>query len=345
MQTPLQSQFPDDASLFPHMLDIASDQILVSRLNENDFKTASFLDQRILSDTLPRQTARWSELEYLQLGSYPKPHYIFHIGHVGSTLISRLLGELPTVLALREPHILRSLAEMSPIRHEPISPWSPQTYETRRDLCVAWLSRTFRDTQRVMIKASSFVSEIAAELMEDESKAICLYVSLDRYLATILAGEGSRAEAMQLAGSRLTRLNRKLSASVGNLWELSPVQHIALGWLCEMVSLKSLKGSTVKWVDFDDFLANPVCELVSIGGHFDLALSETEARRLTDGPIMSSYSKAPEHDYSPDLRQQLLDQARRQFRSEIDQTVAWVEELAHNHTQVETVMKFANKRV
>ena len=31
--------------------------------------------------------------------------WIFHIGHVGSTLVSRLLGELDEVLAIREPRL------------------------------------------------------------------------------------------------------------------------------------------------------------------------------------------------------------------------------------------------
>ena len=35
--------------------------------------------------------------------------WIFHIGHVGSTLISRLLGELEGVLSVREPRSLRDL--------------------------------------------------------------------------------------------------------------------------------------------------------------------------------------------------------------------------------------------
>ena len=39
-------------------------------------------------------------------------HFIFHSGHVGSTLLSRLLEEVPSQLGLREPLPLRSLAEL-----------------------------------------------------------------------------------------------------------------------------------------------------------------------------------------------------------------------------------------
>jgi len=38
-------------------------------------------------------------------------HFIFHAGHVGSTLLSRLLDEAEGVLSLREPLPLRTIAE------------------------------------------------------------------------------------------------------------------------------------------------------------------------------------------------------------------------------------------
>lgn len=343
MTSELRTHFPHDASLFPHMLDIPTDQVLISRLREADFKAASFLDQRIITDSLPRQTAKWSELSELILPPLLLPYFIFHIGHVGSTLLSRLIGEAPDVLALREPHILRNLAEISPIKHEPHSPWSPETYVARRALCLSWLSRSFHDKQRTIIKASSFVSEIAGEMMNPESKAVCLYVSLPRYLETILAGDGSRMEATQLAAPRLVRLNRRMEAPVANLWALSPVQQIALGWLCEMTALTALEGQNVMWLNFDTFLKEPVKKLWDVSTHFDLSFDKDDVQRLTSGPIMSSYSKAPEHDYSADLRRQLLNQARVQFGADIKHTVDWVEELAHKHPQIERVLTFASK--
>ena len=52
----------------------------------------------------------------------PRPlHFIFHTGHVGSTLVSRLLDETGAVLSLREPSPLRTLAETSDALHLPES--------------------------------------------------------------------------------------------------------------------------------------------------------------------------------------------------------------------------------
>ncbi|MGC8517731.1 MAG: hypothetical protein ACP5P4_04285, partial [Steroidobacteraceae bacterium] len=51
---------------------------------------------------------------------HTRAHYIFHIGHVGSTLISRILGEHPGFHAVREPALLRAIAaEQAPAAHTP----------------------------------------------------------------------------------------------------------------------------------------------------------------------------------------------------------------------------------
>lgn len=338
MSQELERSFPDDASLFPHLVDVPSNQIMVSRLSEADLTTASFLDQRLVTPDLPRQYIGWDALAAIPLQDRPSPHYIFHIGHVGSTLIARLLGEHANILSLREPAILRAFAEISPIRTQAHSPWSPETYLLRRDKAVRWLSRTFNPQQRVMIKATSFVSEIAGELMGSDNKALCLYVSLPRYLETILAGYGSRAEARQLASARLIRLNQRLGADVAHLWQLTPVQIVALGWLTEMTALiEALDGAQaaqVRWQDFDMFLSHPKSELSAVAAHFDIKFSDRDLSTLMAGPIMNSYSKAPEHDYSADLRQQLLEQARREYGDQIAQTVDWVVDLGEKYSLI-----------
>lgn len=344
MTETFQNQFAKDASLFPHMLDVLSDQVLISQMSEEAYRQANFLDQRIITPELQRQPMPWNAVEAAPLPKRPSPSYIFHIGHVGSTLISRLLGELPGTLALREPHILRSFAEIAPIKNEPQSPWSPGTYRSRLRTAVNWLSRTYQPDQHVIIKASSFVSEIADELIGEADKALYLYVPFERYLETILAGEGSQQEALQLAGARLIRTHKRLGVPVANLWALSLGQKIALGWLCEMLTLiqtaKTVAAGKIYWLNFDDFLDTPQETLSRVAAHFGLEADPDKIESLIAGPIMSSYSKAPEHDYSPDLRKQLLVQARANYAKEISETTQWVYALGESHPAIKTALAF-----
>ncbi len=339
-----QNQFTQGAGLLPHLVDLPKDQVLLSQLTQEDYRKASFLDQRIITPQLRRQLVPWSELSRITLPATATPQYIFHIGHVGSTLVSRLLGEIDTVLALREPQLLRNLCEISQIRDEPESPWSPDLYKQRFSEAIRWLSRSFDDNQRVMIKASSFVSEIAPQLLAESTDALILYAPLDRYIPTILAGEASVQETHMMAGARLKRLARHLDKAPAQLWELSLAQRVAMSWMCELVSLfiakKTNNSANLLWMDFESFLRNPEERLTAVATHFGHDLSTEKANELVTGPIMSSYSKAPEHDYSPDLRQELLAEANQNHADDIRAAIIWVDKIAAEFPLVAEAMQW-----
>ncbi|CAN0573451.1 unnamed protein product, partial [Laminaria digitata] len=215
-----QSDFAGDASLFPHLADLQKDQVLLSTMSEAAFRQASFLDQRLFTPDLQRQVVSWADVASVPLSPLAKPQYIFHIGHVGSTLISRLLGELDSVLALREPAIMRQLADVRVTMPAEIG-WTDEEQTERLDQVESWLSRTFRFEQRVMIKASSFVSPLARPLLAAEGMALFLFTSLERYLQTILAGDASKQEAAALSDIRLLRLGQHCGENFGDKETLS----------------------------------------------------------------------------------------------------------------------------
>ncbi len=343
-----QNQFTEDARLLPHLVDLPTDQVLLSHLTEDDYRKASFLDQRIITPQLRRQLVPWSELSQVAVPKPSSPQYIFHIGHVGSTLLSRLLGEIDTVLALREPQLLRTLCEISQTRDKPESPWSPEVYEQRFSETVRWLSRSFRPNQRVMIKTSSFVSELAPQLLTETTDALILYTPLDRYLPTILAGEASVQETHMMAGPRLIRLAHHLGQASARLWELSLAQRVAMSWMCELVTLfiaqQKSSSSNILWMDFESFLSSPEEKLSITAEHFSHQLSTEKAIELVSGPIMSSYSKAPEHDYSPNLRQELLEGANHKHATDIRSAILWAEKIAAKFPLVADAMQWIETR-
>jgi len=338
-----QSVFAQDASLFPHLADLQKDQILLSTMSETAFRQASFLDQRLFTPDLPRQIVSWADISSVFLPTLPKPHYIFHVGHVGSTLISRLLGELDGVLALREPAILRQLADVHVNKPVDIDWPSERLAQVEH-----WLSRVFHADQRVMIKASSFVSPLAPPLLADKGTALFLFASLDRYLQTILAGDASKQEAAMLADLRLLRLERHCGQPLDKKEALSLAQTAALGWLCEMVTLCDAQAqcpeASIAWMDFDDFLSQPAAQLQVAARHFGQELGPEDSHSLVSGPIMTSYSKAPEYDYSASLREELLAEAAQIHADDIRQTLLWVHQLARRFPKVAAAMAIAETR-
>jgi hypothetical protein len=342
-----QSAFAQDASLFPHLADLQKDQVLLSTISETAFRQASFLDQRLFTPDLSRQIVSWADISSVPLPALPKPQYIFHVGHVGSTLVSRLLGELNSILALREPAILRQLADVRVNKPADIE-WTIDEHSERLSQVEQWLSRVFRTEQQVMVKASSFVSPLARPLLADKGTALFLFTSLERYLQTILAGDSSKQEALALADFRLFRLERYCGQPLDKKETLSLGQTAALGWLCEMVTLCDAEdhcpNANIAWMDFDIFLSQPAEQLQIAAKHFGRELSTEDSQNLVSSPIMTSYSKAPEYDYSASLREDLLAEAAQIHTDDIRQTLLWVDQLARRFPKVAATMAIAETR-
>lgn len=318
---------------FPHLLDPLTDRVLLVEKAEGEYRDAAFLDERSLKPERPRHTVGWWHLG----AAFPPAarrdvQYIFHIGHVGSTLISRLLGELPAILSLREPLILRTFAEMLGQRGEAEALWDPETIPGRLDILTALLSRTFRPEQRTLVKATSFVSEIAADLVPAGSRALLLYARPERYFETILAGPNSRQELAMTGRDRLRRLHKAAGGERWRLWEMGESERVAMAWAAEMASLvraaEALPAGSAMWLDFDDFLADPAGSLGSLAAFFGVALDPAGSEHLAADPLMRRYSKAAEYEYSRELREEVLAEARREQGPAIAAALRWLETAA-----------------
>ena len=316
--------------LYPHSLDAHGERIAFIQLSKNDYERASFLDARILTPHIAVHPLTWQQVaaELAPAGLEERCGFIFHIGHVGSTLLARLIGAHPAAFVLREPLLLRAFAQMN-CGTSSSPKWSGREIESRLSDTLKLLSRTFESAQTPIVKATSFVSELSASLMQRPSapKALLMFVSPESYLATILGGPVSRQEAITLTPDRLRRLHRRIGAEVWRAETLSEGERLALGWACEMSALAQTAGAarerTLR-VNFDDFLTDPAT-LSNVFRHFDIDATAAEVGAILSGPEMRRYSKAPEYAYDAALRLDVLNEARIQHASEIRRGLNWLE--------------------
>ena len=149
-------------------VDLARDAALLVQLSESGYRAASFLDDRILtSDVKGSWVSLGSVLEAAQAIGERKPlHFIFHTGHVGSTLLSRLLDESGCVLSLREPLPLRTLADARDVLGLPESLLSSRDFDALEQALLKLWSRGYQSTHTVVLKATSSACRIAAQLLE-----------------------------------------------------------------------------------------------------------------------------------------------------------------------------------
>ncbi|WP_309662271.1 hypothetical protein [Sphingomonas sp.] len=307
-----------DARWLAQALDPGTGIVRLVAMTPEAYRAASFLDDRLLRGPVNAQALPFAEVaDAMPEGVRRDARWIFHIGHVGSTLIARLLGEFAGVLSIREPRILRDLAGMPGEHRRPIIP-AIQTL----------LSRTFAPDETALVKATSFVSEIAAELVPPGERALFLTADPRSYLATILAGESNLKELHAWADKRAQRMADRVHGLSGS----RPAELAAAAWACEMTALEVaadvMTNRPVLWANFDRLLDDMATELGRIAEFFAFAAAPERVRAIVGGPLMSRYSKALEYAYSPSLRGQLIDQELTAHGGAIDDALAMLERSA-----------------
>jgi hypothetical protein len=95
---PTAEEIARDATWLVQALDPAEGAARLVAMDRGSYRAASFLDDRFLQAPVDAQIVPWTLIEEAVSGEMRSDaRWIFHIGHVGSTLVSRLLGEFDAV--------------------------------------------------------------------------------------------------------------------------------------------------------------------------------------------------------------------------------------------------------
>ena len=331
----LRALLPLSPDAYPQNVDLVRDLVLLVRMNARAYRAASFLDDRILG---PATEGSWlpgpvvAQCARQVVGGKPV-HYIFHTGHVGSTLLSRLLDESGGVLGLREPLPLRTIADAMETLARPESLLSEPQYESLVATFTGLWSRGYDSTRAVVVKATSSTGRVAGRLLAASpgSRAVYMNVRAEPYLATLLGGANSATDLRGHGPGRMRRLLAGRELQVAPLHALSAGELAALGWLVESVSredARRLHGDRVLPLDFDEFLSDAAGGMGRVLAHFGLPLDAGFLATIAQSPVLRQYSKAPELPFPPEERGARLAQSRRDNREEISKGLAWLDRLA-----------------
>ena len=315
----IRTDFLRDPEYLPFRLDLAGDRVLFVRLDAEQRREAAFLDQRALP---PQPQGAWVPLSMLSTPDTDDApaDAIFHIGHCGSTLLSRLLDSWPEVESLREPLPLRDLA----------AAWRAST--PPRDLLALLMAcwrRPLPPASRIAIKATSSCNALIEPMLRDCGlrRAILLDMPLAPWLATLLKSEDSVRDALAASDERAAVLHAQGIAIDGKYAPRDAIEACAMGWLAERLRFEALArgefASRVLHVDFEDLLSSPEATLMRIAAH--LSLDADGIAHALASPAWGRYSKAQQHGYGREDRAHDLALARERFGEEIARGVAWVE--------------------
>jgi hypothetical protein len=318
-----------DHFIFPHQLNLMSDKVLLVHLGEADIRDHSFLDQRILRQGMDYEWSGWNKFE-AAAGTLPEkvPAYIFHVGHCGSTLLSRLVSAATGTQALREPLPLRTIAFDHADGRAAFLAGDSLRARLRLFEHV-WA----RGPSKTVVKATSICTNLM-ELIDPSAPITFIYQQAETHLAVALAGENTLQDLRGLAQNRYRRLQES-DIDIQPLAELTVGELAALSWLAEAVSAnRALTQRSVMMLDFDGFLQQPDDNLAEVCRRLDLETAPEGCRIALNGPIMRTYSKAPEHAYGPELRNEIITESRVRNSSEIARGMRWLNRLAAQNAEI-----------
>ena len=338
------------AALYPKLVDHLDYVDFVS-MSPETYRESPFLNHRIivsddfwaripldvLTELLKKKS--FSEIADGSTASHECTRFIFHIGHVGSTLITKVLGSFDHVLALQEPLLLLWLTSYKVNLGKPESRISHDQYMDRLRIAITLLSKKFEETDDVVIKATSFTSVIADDILDqtEESKAIFVYTALEPYMATLLKGEGG--DVVRAAPGRLKRLNSMVDGDGFILHKMSRGEIIAMTWVTEMLTLNQVaqsRANRVLWLDFDSYLADPSKHLPGLLKHLEIRHSNADLDRVLSSDIHSKYAKSttPE-DYCAEDRMKDIERVLRDSKDDIESGKRWIDSAASAIPQIQ----------
>lgn len=304
----------------PFHLDIPGGRLLLLRLSVRERAQAVFLDERVRPDMSSGAWVAWQAAQQVARRCADAPmRWIFHIGHCGSTLLSRLL-ETPTRQVLREPLPLRQLAAASATGacgEEDLAGYL-------QTLSRLW-ARPVDGCTSTLVKATSSCNALIGPLLATRSgdRIILLDMPLRPYLATLLKSPMSVQDALAGAGERWRTL-RRMRPGTPMRAPQSAGEACAMGWLAEQLRFADIAGRDVRAmrVDFEQLLAQPRETLEGVCAH--LAFGQGSFESAVSSPWWTRYAKAGNYAYG--IEDRLHDQrlAMSRFTEEIERGVAWV---------------------
>ena len=315
-------------------VDLVNRRGLVVQFGREDYRSASFLDQRAFrKDTL----GAWLTLdsvvaEAAALAEPPAAHAIFHVSHCGSTLVSRLLAELPDNLPVREPLVLLACAQERRELERPSSRLDQAGWDKLFDASMKLLSRVYRPGERACIKATSACGNLLMPFLRRStaSKALLLYTDLDTWLTVMLRNDEVRHNGRFYAQAWLKDLHALTGRQDIHLASLSDPQMFAINWLTAMLHFERAKRHSpdrVRHCDFEKLLADPAGELAAMGRF--LELDTARVPELIAGPLMKSYAKRPGQAFDAATRARELQEVRNAKGPEVTAGIEYAEKLCN----------------
>jgi hypothetical protein len=259
----LKEKLITDPSYFP--FELSSDRSIgFLKISSDTFTKSSFLDKRIVvpdRQLIFRDALELCEiLEDLRISKGKDLIHIFHISHVGSTFVSKLLESNNELMVLREPNILKNFIR----EYYKLKNTSSDYTKSELDSILPGVLKLFiRGTEsKVLIKHTSHNLNLPLRnihLDNIKQKEILIYTSLQNFLYHSISSEGLKRDALTNASYRLDQLNNLCFSNSFNIDDLKYLEIVSIIWIVEFAKIhyRKLSNTSALLINFDnDFSEN-----------------------------------------------------------------------------------------
>lgn len=310
-----------DPRWFAVDLDVPERAFRFLPIDEDVLERSVFIDNRIAAPLNVARPVPVEALSALPLPAAP-PAYLFHTAFCGSSLLARALHLPGHGVALREPLLLRRLADAQVtgrVIHDLMEP--------------AWrlLARPWTPGGRVLVKPTNMALDLAGGLLEraPSARAVVLYSGLEDFLISNLKKSPetqAKIPGLALRLARAAGLDMRLGIAGEPAFDL--ITAVVVMWAAEIEILGHLLATPlaarVRVLTMDRLLADlPATTAACAAWYgFDWPATALAARVAVVG---AEHAKEPGMAYGPAQRAAEAERVRARHGEAVRAALAWAE--------------------
>jgi hypothetical protein len=310
------------------------EQAYFVQMNRSAFYRTIFCDSRIkpLSRTIQPVNLEQLILAF-EARENPQPEisYIFHMAHVGSTLLARGLDIPGKNVVYREPQVLRQLGVVAANK------------QGRQDVSTRWkqllkltthlLSKSYGETQKVFVKANVPVNFLIPQLMDShpDSPAILLYSTLENYLLALHKSDSHRQWVSRIIEELAGGWEHIAGISERERESLTLPQAIACIWLVQISIYQQMANRypAVRTLDSEILFSRPRPTLAAAFSLFGQHITEDRLESIVKGETFNRHSKNPDVAYDNEQRLADRENLRNTVTRELTEARSWADTNIH----------------
>jgi len=320
--------------LFNCSEDTESSEFLI--VTEKLLEIAPFIDIRLQPHARGQFTIPTRELaELVRHSPTPRPqqHFIFHHAFVCSTLLARCLSQSEAFFSLKEPHIIRRLADLRRSEHQLAGKNSDLLFGPLLSTHLKLLAKNYSRGEKVVVKATNVANNLIPDISRQfpDCRLLYMFCSLEQFLVSNLKKTTETRE-------KIPALFR-ITAGDFDFYQRYPVfretaglnflQYCTLLWLASnhnfLRQAESLPSQQFATLSMQDFLAAPRDVLDCTSRLFGHDANGAELDSMTSDAIMRRHAKDPNLSYDNLTRERENAAIRLRYGKEIAQAIRWLQ--------------------